>query len=423
VSRIVITTIGSLGDLHPKIAIALELRKRGHDIVFATHPGYQTKVEALGFEFHGMRPDGTDDPSEIARMTDLKTGSEYVVRQWLLPNLRETYTDLMNTAKDADFMIAGEIVYAARLVAEKLGIRWASSALSPFSLLSAYDPSVIAVFPFLAKLRGFGVPLNQGVIQLLKAVTKSWAEPIHQLRRELELPQLIGNPIIDDKFSPYLVLAMFSPTLARPLPDWAENTVVTGFTFYDGNQNKAELSPELQQFLEAGEPPLVFTLGSAAVVAPGTFYHQSIQAATELKRRAVLLIGENTPPDNLSKDITAANYAPYSQIFPYACAIVHQGGIGTTAQALRAGRPTLIIPYTYDQPDNAARVQRLGTSRTISRRQYSASRVAQELGKLLDDPNYAIKAAEIGYMIQAENGVSVACDAIEKQLKEAASLS
>lgn len=422
-SRIVVTTIGSLGDLHPKIAIALELRKRGHIVIFATHKGYQAKIEALGFEFHEMRPDGTEDPSEIARMTDSKTGSEYVVRNWLLPNLRETYTDLLNTARDADFIVAGEIVYVARLVAEKLGIRWASSALQPFSFFSAYDPPVLSVFPFLAKLRPLGATVNRGVINFAKSVTKSWAEPIHQLRRELKLPELAGNPLVDDKFSPYLVLAMFSSVLAKPQPDWAANTVVTGFTFYDGDRDRAELTPELQQFLDAGEPPLVFTLGSANVLNPGVFYQESIQAATQLNRRAVLLMGGNTIPDNLPKDIIATNYAPYSKIFPHACAIVHQGGIGTTAQALRAGRPTLIMPYTYDQPDNAARVKRLGTSRTIFSKQYSASRVAKELSKLIAEPSYAAKSAEIGRMVRLENGVDVACNEIEKQLEEVAIIS
>lgn len=159
-SRIVVTTIGSLGDLHPKIAIAIELRKRGHDVIFATHRGYRAKIEALGFEFHELRPDGIDDPSELARMTDLKTGTEYFIRKWLLPNLRETYIDLMNTAKDADFIVTGEIVYAARLVAEKSGIRWASSALAPYTFFSAYDPSVLPGFPLLAKLRSLSCPRN-----------------------------------------------------------------------------------------------------------------------------------------------------------------------------------------------------------------------------------------------------------------------
>jgi MGT family glycosyltransferase len=419
VSRIVVTTIGSLGDLHPKIAVALELRKRGHDVVFATHKEYQEKIEALGFEFHRMRPDNTalSDPQEMARMMDLRTGTEYVIQNWVCANLRETYTDLMNTAKDADFIIAGEGVVAARLVAEKLGIPWAFAVLQPASFLSVYDPSVIPIFPFLAKLRGLGSILNRGIIKLSKVVSKSWAEAIHQLRRELELPPLVGSPFIDDKYSPYLVLAMFSSAFAKPQPDWAANTVITGFAFYDGSEGRAELTPELKQFLDSGEPPIVFTLGSAVVMTPGNFYQESIQAAKQLNRRAVMLIGKNTPPENLSKDILAVSYVPYSQIFPYACAIVHQGGIGTTAQALRAGRPTLVMPYSHDQPDNAARVARLGTSRTIPRKQYLASRVAHELRELLENSNYATKAAEIGRIIQAEKGVGVACDAIEKQLQ------
>lgn len=418
-SRIILTTIGSFGDLHPKIAIALELQKRGHNIVIATHKEYQSKIEALGFEFHRIRPDNTalSDPQEMARMMDLKTGTEYVIRNWVGANLRETYTDLMNIAKDADLIIASEGVVAARLVAEKLGIRWVFAVLQPASFLSVYDPSVIPVFPFLAKFPRLGSIFSQGIIQLSKIISKSWAEPIHQLRSEIGLPPLVGSPFIDDKYSPYLVLAMFSSVFAKPQLDWPKNTVITGFTFYDGSKDAGELTPELKQFLDAGKPPIIFTLGSAAVMTPGSFYQESIQAAKLLKRRAVLLIGKNAPPDNLSEDIIAVGYTPYSQIFPRACAIVHQGGIGTTAQALRAGRPTVIMPYSHDQPDNAARVERLGTSRTIPRNHYSAARVAKKLGELLENPNYAAKAAEIGRIIQAENGVAVACDAIEKQLQ------
>ncbi|MEH2009527.1 glycosyltransferase [Nostoc sp.] len=419
-SRIVLTTIGSFGDLHPKIAIALELRKRGHDVVFATHKEYQDKIEALGFEFHRMRPDNTalNDPQEMARMMDLKTGTEYVIKNWVCASLRETYTDLMDGAKDGDFIVTGEGVVAARLVAEKLEIPWAFAVLQPASFLSVYDPSVLPVLPFLAKLRGLGSLANRGIIQLSKVLSKSWAEPIHQLRRELDLPPLTGNPFIDDKYSPYLVLALFSSVFAKPQPDWAKNTVLTGFAFYDGNKGETELAPKLQQFLDRDDPPIVFTLGSAAVMTPGHFYQESVQAAKQLNCRAVLLMGKNTPPEDLPENILAMSYVPYSQIFPRACAIVHQGGIGTTAQALRAGRPTLIMPYSHDQPDNAARVERLGSSRTIHRKQYSAERVAKQLRELLENPNYAAKAADIGRIIQAENGVKVACDAIENQLLE-----
>nr|WP_250125751.1 glycosyltransferase [Chroococcidiopsis sp. CCMEE 29] len=293
-SRIVLTTIGSFGDLHPKIAIALELRKRGHDVVFVTHKEYQDRIEALGFEFRRMRPDNTalNDPQEMARMMDLKTGTEYVIKNWVCASLHETYTDLMDGAKDADFIVTGEGVVAARLVAEKLEIPWAFAVLQPASFLSVYDPSVLPVLPFLAKLRGLSSLANRGIIQLSKVLSRSWAEPIHQLRRELDLPPLTGNPFIDDKYSPYLVLALFSSVFAKPQPDWSKNTVLTGFAFYDGSEGETELAPELQQFLDRGDPPIVFTLGSAAVMAPGRFYQESVQATKQLNRRAVLLMGK-----------------------------------------------------------------------------------------------------------------------------------
>jgi rhamnosyltransferase subunit B len=417
-SRIVVTTLGTLGDLHPAIAIALELRQRGHDVVFVTHQVYQSKLEALGFEFHPMRPDFTamNDPQEMARMMDLKTGQEYMVRQWVNPSLREMYTDLLAVAQGADLIFSGEGVIATPLVAEKLGMRWASSAMVPMSFFSVYDPPVLAPFPALAKLYKLGPIVNRCIINFAKLVSNAWADPIRQLRRELGLSPINYNPFIENRFSPYLTVALFSSVLGQPQPDWATNTVIAGFTFYDGTQDGAELTPALQQFLAAGEPPIIFTLGSAAVMDAGSFYQESIQAAQQLNRRAVLLMSNNSLPVNLPADILAVDYAPYSQIFPLAGAIVHQGGIGTTAQALRSGRPTLIMPYSHDQPDNAARVERLGTSRTIPRSQYIASRVAKELNQLLNNSSYATKAIEISDILRSENGVKMAGDAIEKQL-------
>lgn len=419
-SRIIITTLGTLGDLHPMIAVALELRQRGHDVVFVTHKEYKSKLEALKFEFHRMRPDFTalNDPEEMARMMDMKTGQEYMVRQWVNPNLHAMYTDLLDVAQGADFIFSGEGVTATPLVAEKLKMRWASSAMVPMSFFSAHDLPILPPFPALANLYKFSPTFNKSIVNFAKRVTNPWAKPVRQLRHELRLSPLEGNPYIDCKFSPHLVVALFSSVLGQPQPDWAPNTVVAGFTYYDAIQS-AELAEQVKQFLNAGEAPIIFTLGSAAVMNAGNFYQESIEAAKLINRRAILLIGRNSPPENLrenSKNIIAVNYLPYSQIFPHACAIVHQGGIGTTAQALRARRPTLIMPYSHDQPDNAARVERLGTSHTIKRNQYSAPRVASSLQELLNNPSYAQKATEIARILQAENAVAIACNAIEKQL-------
>ncbi|WP_404789585.1 glycosyltransferase [Altericista sp. CCNU0014] len=415
-SRIVLTTMGSLGDLHPFIAIGLELRDRGHDIVFATVKQDRAKVESLGFEFFSIRPDyiAMDDRKMLALMMDLQKGTERVIRDYFSANVRDTYADLMDAAQNADFIVSHEIVYATPLVAEILKVPWVVCILGPGSFFSAYDPFVLAPFPALAKLRVFGPTVNRWVMDYARFVTRDWGEPIHRLRQNLGL-EPVGHPIIDDKFSPDLVLALFSPVLGSPQPDWPPNTVATGFAFYDGNSERG-LAPELQQFLASGEPPIVFTLGSAAVLVPGDFYAIGIEAAKNLNRRAILLIGNNPPPEPLPESIIALDYAPFSEIFPHACAIVHQGGVGTTAQGLRSGHPTLVVPYSHDQPDNAARLERLGTSRTIPRKQYSASRVIRELGQLLNHPSYAAKAAEIGRILQSENGVGVACDEIEKRL-------
>jgi rhamnosyltransferase subunit B len=413
-SRILVTTWGSLGDLHPMLALALELRDRGHNIIFATSEDYRDRLESLGLLFHSIRPELPEDPQFILQLMDPKKGTELVLKDLVLGNLRDTYDDLMALTENIDLLIAHEVVYAAPIVAEFLKLRWVNCVLSPGSFFSAYDPIVTSSFPLLAKLRNFGPGVNRWVVEGVKSLTRSWGEPVYQLRRSLSLPP-IQNPIISDKFSPYLVLALFSSVFGTPQPDWPSNVVTTGFTLYDGNQTQ-QMTPELLSFLDSGDPPLIFTLGSAAVNVAGDFYFESIQAAMKLNRRAVLLMGDNPPPDHLPDSIFACDYAPYSEIFPRACAIIHQGGVGTTAQGLRSGHPTLVMPYSHDQPDNAARLQRLGVSRTIQRHQYRSDRAARELRKLLEDKRYHIKAAEICKNLQTENGVKVACDAIEAQL-------
>jgi UDP:flavonoid glycosyltransferase YjiC (YdhE family) len=240
------------------------------------------------------------------------------------------------------------------------------------------------------------------------------------LRAEVGLPPTSDTPLFEGQYSPSLVLAMFSKLLADRQPDWPRQAVITGFPFYD-RDGAAGMPPELVHFLDAGPPPLVFTLGSSAVVDAGPFYEHSVAAAKRLGRRAVLLVGKNprNQPASLPEGIVAFAYAPYSETFPRAAVIVHQGGIGTTAQAMRSGRPMLVMPYAHDQPDNAERVKRLGIARTIARHRYTPARATAELRHLLDNPVYGPRAAEVGQQIQREDGVGAACDALEGLLRAA----
>jgi rhamnosyltransferase subunit B len=416
-SRILITTLGSLGDLHPYIALGLGLRDRGHEIVFVTIKDYQAAIETVGFEFQPLGEDfmNVADPEMVAIMMDRHKGTERVFKDYLMVNLRDNYHHLLAAAKGVDLMVAHEVVFAAPLVAEMLKLDWATGILAPGSFFSAYDPFVLPPYPFVAKFRWMGPQVNRLIRDAAKIITRNWGNPVRQLRQELGLAPISGNPIIDAKYSPELVLALFSPVVGEPQPDWPPHTVQTGFPVYDGGSERA-LSDELERFLAAGAPPIVFTLGSAAVVAPGRFFQVSIEAAIRLNRRAVLLIGDNPPLEHLPPELIAIDYAPYSQLFARAAAIVHQGGIGTTAQGLRSGRPTLIMPYSHDQPDNAARAERLGGSRTISRENYTVDRAVKELSALLTDPSYAARAAEVGRIVSAEDGVSLACETIVSKL-------
>jgi UDP:flavonoid glycosyltransferase YjiC (YdhE family) len=186
---------------------------------------------------------------------------------------------------------------------------------------------------------------------------------------------------------------------------------------YDGASDASVLPAELETFLANGEPPIVFTLGSAAVGAAGSFYEESARAAMSLRRRAVLVAGrypENRPRMPLPDDILLTEYAPYSALFPRASAVVHQGGIGTLHQALASGHPMLVVPFAHDQPDNAHRVERLGIARVLHPRAYRARAVAPVLGALLDDATVTRRARQVGETVQRERGAAVAANAIEE---------
>ena len=162
----------------------------------------------------------------------------------------------------------------------------------------------------------------------------------------------------------------------------------------------------------------MFTLGSSAAEVAGPFYEHSITAAKRLGRRAVIFVGKNAGhrPASLPDGVIACDYAPFSELYPRAAAIVHAGGVGTTGLAMHSGRPMLVVPYAHDQFDNAARVARVGIARTIARRRYTPTRVAAELRQLLDNPMYAERTLGIGERLRQEDGVRAACDALETLL-------
>jgi UDP:flavonoid glycosyltransferase YjiC (YdhE family) len=328
--------------------------------------------------------------------------------------LRESYEDTLAASVGADLLISHPLTFATRLVSEKMNIPWVSAMITPTGLFSAFDPPLLPGFPELSMtLRPLGPAFWGPVGSLLKWASRPLAGPLYQLRKELGLPRAPGNPLVDGH-SPKLALALFSKFLAEKQADWPPQFVVTGFPFHDQDE-AAGLPPELARFLDAGPPPLVFTLGISAANVAGRFFEESTAAALALGRRAVL-VGKrhDGAQTRLPDGVLACDYVPFGRLFPRAAAVVHAGGIGSTGLGMRAGRPMLVVPFAHDQPDNAERLRRTGIARTILGRRYTAPRAIAALRQLLDNPSFSERAAIVGQRIREEDGVGAACDAVQQ---------
>jgi rhamnosyltransferase subunit B len=390
-SRFVLATAGSLGDLHPYVAIARALNARGHSAVIATAEDHRAVVEDAGVGFAPIRPsaaDFGDYRTLLTRLFDPRGGPEYLMREMVMPYLRPAYEDLSQATDGADLLVSHPLTVTLPLVAELRRLRWVATVLAPLSFMSSCDPPVLAAAPWLRKLRALGETPYRLVFDLLKRTVRAWEAPLNEFRRELGLPPAKHMAMFEGQFSPLRNLALFDPQLARLQRDWPRNVRICGAAVYDGHAPDAATRDELERFLADGEPPIVFALGSSAVWIAGDFWDKAVAAVRQLGRRAILLTGP-TMPDNLPAGVRAFPYLAYSTVFPRAAAVVHQAGIGTLAQAMRAGRPQLIVPVASDQPDNARRAVALGLGRVLPFRKASAGRLGSELALVLERPSYA----------------------------------
>ena len=185
--------------------------------------------------------------------------------------------------------------------------------------------------------------------------------------------------------SPQLVIGLFPDWFAPPQPDWPPQTLLSGFPLYDGAQATA-LPAAVTDFLRAGSPPIVFTPGSAMRHGK-SFFRTAVDVCQLLERRGILLTQYREQlPAALPESVRCFGFLPMGQLLPHCAAIVHHGGIGTTAQGLAAGMPQLIMPMAFDQPDNAARAVRLGVARSIAPRAFRPRAAARLLAELLERP-------------------------------------
>lgn len=426
--RILLTAWGSFGDLHPYMALARALEERGHEAVVATLPIYREKVETAGIRFRPMRPDTKkpeDDLNLIHRALDPKTGAAVIMSELLMPHLEDAYNDVRQMIDEHpgfDLIVTHVLAFGAHLAARATGTRWLSTALSPLVFMSDFDPATPPIFPWSRNIACLHPAIAHLFGQAARTLSRGWVQPVNDLEKRLGLPPA-GHPIFDGPYSPDGTLAMYSPLIGRVEADFPPHTTVTGFAFFDEDEERGGMTPQLERFLDecesAGEPPLLFTLGSSAVWDAGDFFRVSLRAVSRTKRRALILAGsgaDELTASGLPPGIMAAEYAPYSRVMPRSRLVVHQGGVGTLGQTLRAGRPMLVMPFGHDTLDNARRATALGVGRILTRRRFHEDNLTRELNRILDDPQYATRADQVGRTIRSENGTGAACDRIEALL-------
>lgn len=383
--RILILAVGSAGDVYPFIVIGQALRARGMDVTLMATANFRERVERAGLHFvSGLSQQELDasvmDPDLWHPVRGFATIWKHMAR-----HLPAAYAQQLALVKQAPTLIvASTLGLTGRLLQEAHGVPLVTVHLAPSCFLTAHDTSV---------RRGLDWPrsLPRPVVRLVLAlVERVMLDPvvrpaINRLRATLNLAP-VRRVMSRWLHSPQCVICAFPAWFAAPQPDWPPNTVCTGFPRMPAADG--QLEPGLQRFIDEGAAPLVVTPGSA-MAHGGRFIGRALDAATALGLRVVVVTPYREQlPAVLPPSVHHAAYAPFDLLSRQAAAFVHHGGIGTSATVLAAGKPQLIVPFAFDQPDNAARLRRLGVAATVLP-DASLRAWVKAISYLLNDPQVA----------------------------------
>jgi rhamnosyltransferase subunit B len=407
-----LVALGSAGDVHPFVGIGRALRSRGHRVTLITNPYFQSLITTAGLEFVPISTEeellnGMRDPD----LWHPYRGFSLVARQLMVPCIRELYHLLDERIGAGPTVIAAPgAALGARILNEERGVPLATIYLQPVLIRS-----LIAAPRFPLMLTGRGVPRWFKRLQFWVAdnvfIDRLLAPELNAFRRELGMPPVRG--IMREWWnSPECLIGLFPDWFAPPQPDWPANLSLAGFPLWD-ESDVSQLPPGLNEFLAAGSPPIVFTPGSA-MMHGRAFFAAAVEACRLLGRRGLLITKfADQLPARLPDDVAHFSVIPFSRVFPRAAAVVHHGGIGTCGQGLAAGVPQLIMSMSHDQPDNAARLARLGVGLEIKPKQFQAPAIVGRLQKLIDDPAVRLRCQSLAARMDAKAALAATCDRLE----------
>ena len=403
--------VGSVGDVHPHVGIALALKRRGHDVSVLTSAYFEPLLSRVGLP---LIPLGTEeDYHRTLEHPDLWRSHRAlsVIGEAIRRHGSEAARVLREqVGGEPPLLVAHPLAFGARVVQDVLGLPLVTLHLQPTGFVSVHETAVPHVW-----LRSIDrwPPL---VRRLLVAAgdrlsDHALAPAVNGLRAEFGLPP-VRNIVREWWHSRRRVIGLFPDWYAAVQPDWPPQTRLTGFPLYDEG-DATPLPPELDAWLDAGDRPVVFAAGTANRQA-ARFFQAGADACRRLGRRGLLLSRfAGQIPDSLPPRVRHAEYAPFGSLLPRAAAIAHHGGIGTAAQALRAGCPQLVMPMAFDQPDNAVRLERLGVGRYLRPSRFTGLAAARELDALLGSDDTARACRAVAGRFDGIDPVARTCDLIE----------
>ncbi|HET6882393.1 MAG TPA: nucleotide disphospho-sugar-binding domain-containing protein, partial [Pirellulales bacterium] len=405
----------SAGDVHPFVGIGLALARRGYKITLVAAGYFEQLAKNVGFDF---APIFNSDEFLALLKNPLAwhrfRGFIECFRGGVLPTFEPIYRAIADRyASGETVVVASTLAFGARCAQEKLGLPLVTVHLSPSVFRSDYHNPVL---PGMYLPHWLPAPLKRSQYWLADTlvIERLIRGPLNEFRASIGLGPVRGI-LAHWHHSPERVLGLFPDWFGEPQPDWPEQTVLADFPLYD-ERDVSPLDDQLLTFLDSGEPPLVFTPGSA-MLHGREFFSAAAEACMLLGRRGILLTRfAEQVPGHLPSGVRHFPYAPFSQLLPRAAALVHHGGIGTLSQGFAAGVPQLVMPMSFDQPDNAARLQRLGAGMAIPPKRFQAARVAGILQRLLASRDVARRCDEIADKMEQRRGLETACDVIEQAI-------
>ena len=415
--RITIIAVGTRGDVQPHVALAKGLRNAGHSVRVATHAGYASLVRAHGLSFAPVAGDPRSLLAGRRQVMAEARGTALRDLRFLRTLLREqealayeALADCLAASQGADALICSTVAIVGPIVAEKLAIPAFSSALQPLSRTTAFP---LFMFPELPRL---GPRYNRLTYTLAQRVVRRLTRPlVSRCRQRLGLSPMVPPRPVNGPQPP--VLYGFSPLVVPRPADWGEQVYVTGYWFLD-RLDDWRPPDALQRFLDAGSPPVYVGFGSSRTRDPEATVSLVLEALKATGQRGILETGwgglgrGSLPPDVFQVDET-----PHDWLFPRMATVVHHSGAGTVAASLRAGVPTVTVPFDGDKPFWARRVHALGVGPPpIPWKQLTAARLSAAIGVAVGDVAVQRRAAGLGEQLRAENGVGRAVEIVHRHL-------